>query len=226
MSTWKFGDGTFSNEKNPTHYYSQEGNYDVCLEVRDPKFEDCNRSYCTKIYTSQSVENCFSDIPDNYTWKWVEETVTRRPGCCDKKWDNPCDLIYWDLFRGGNGHFPISSDRNYSLESQNARNPLMSRLMKIPRFRETFLLAIEDMIGVFHSQQVHFDLESKFELIKEAVDLDPHFIYPKELFYHQNLVDYPLKLFKKEMSKVPSLSKFLNSRTAELINEVKTYKVK
>ena len=30
---WDFGDGTFSNEENPTHIYMTEGNYDVTLTV-------------------------------------------------------------------------------------------------------------------------------------------------------------------------------------------------
>jgi len=30
---WKFGDGTTSNEPNPTHIYEKDGNYNVCLVI-------------------------------------------------------------------------------------------------------------------------------------------------------------------------------------------------
>lgn len=32
---WDFGDGNFSNEINPTHNYSQNGNFQVCLTIYD-----------------------------------------------------------------------------------------------------------------------------------------------------------------------------------------------
>ena len=225
-SRWNFGDGTYSNQKNPTHYYSQEGNYEVCLEVSDPKFEDCNRSYCTKIYTSQSIENCFSDIPDSYTWKWVKETITRRSGCCDKKWDNGCELIYRDLMRGGRGFFPISSERNYSLYRRNARNPLMSRLMKVPKYQTIFYSAIQQMID--HFQDAHFldDQQEKSKLIQEAVESDPHYTYPLETFYYQNDFSRLFIKVKKEEPNIPSLIDFLTLRATELKNQIKSFQIK
>jgi gliding motility-associated-like protein len=42
---WEFGDGTVSNEANPTHVYQQAGSYDVTLTVSQP--EDCNSSSTT-----------------------------------------------------------------------------------------------------------------------------------------------------------------------------------
>ena len=35
---WDFGDGNFSTDENPTHFYSQIGNYDVKLSIRDTLF--------------------------------------------------------------------------------------------------------------------------------------------------------------------------------------------
>ena len=34
---WNFGDGSASNAQNPVHYYAANGNYNVCLTIKDPK---------------------------------------------------------------------------------------------------------------------------------------------------------------------------------------------
>ncbi len=34
---WEFGDGTVSNEQNPTHVYTKEGTYTAKLTVTDDK---------------------------------------------------------------------------------------------------------------------------------------------------------------------------------------------
>ncbi|MEG1499316.1 MAG: PKD domain-containing protein [Bacteroidales bacterium] len=42
---WDFGDGAFSRETNPTHYYRQSGRYDVSLSAKaDEKMSTCNKT--------------------------------------------------------------------------------------------------------------------------------------------------------------------------------------
>ena len=42
--TWNFGDGEISNDQNPTHNYSSNGNYEVCLTVENSV--GCARTSC------------------------------------------------------------------------------------------------------------------------------------------------------------------------------------
>jgi gliding motility-associated-like protein len=55
---WTFGDGDTSTDKNPTHEYSSEGIYTVCLTVTD--INGCTDSYCLKDYVV--IENPIADF--------------------------------------------------------------------------------------------------------------------------------------------------------------------
>lgn len=47
---WSFGDGTFSNQKNPTHKYNKFGKFEICLTVKDSsKTQNCSTKYCDTI---------------------------------------------------------------------------------------------------------------------------------------------------------------------------------
>ncbi|NNF34581.1 MAG: hypothetical protein HKN68_10755 [Saprospiraceae bacterium] len=219
-STWNFDDGTTLNEKNPVHQFSREGRYEVCLEVRDIKHQNCTRSYCSRIYTIQSNKNCISNIPDHYKQNLVHETITRRARCCDMKWDNTCDLIYRDLDRSGKGQFPISSERNYSLEFLNARNPLMSRLMGITKYRNFFLMTVKDIIDVFQSSVTHADIQEKHQLIKKALEQDPHFVYPIKSFNNQYKTYIQSGKPNSEDTTIPTLNEFLKERALELKKQI------
>ena len=65
--SWNFGDGTSSNEKNPTHTYSTAGNYTVSLTATNPNGTD---SKYTTINVSEKlilpVANFNSDITSGY----------------------------------------------------------------------------------------------------------------------------------------------------------------
>ena len=44
---WTFGDGSFSNQQNPTHSYSEPGTYHVCLQIETT--EGCVDSLCSDV---------------------------------------------------------------------------------------------------------------------------------------------------------------------------------
>jgi plastocyanin len=44
---WDFGDGSTSSEGNPSHEFSEDGTYTVCLKVEDN--QGCEKEYCDKV---------------------------------------------------------------------------------------------------------------------------------------------------------------------------------
>lgn len=62
---WTFGDGTSSNQVNPTHVYTNPGTYYVCLRIQkrnsNGTLTNCVRQICRFIYVGQviSPNPCF-----------------------------------------------------------------------------------------------------------------------------------------------------------------------
>jgi len=65
---WDFGDGYFSNLKNPEHLYSTQGIYNVCLQITDS---------CGADTICKSVAVCLMPEP-HFNWKANSQTVTFR----------------------------------------------------------------------------------------------------------------------------------------------------
>ncbi len=67
---WSFGDGTFSNQVNPTHSFAQAGSYMVCLKIirRTPNgvLTSCFGEVCYLIVVSPPVTPC--TLVSNFTW--------------------------------------------------------------------------------------------------------------------------------------------------------------
>ena len=53
---WDFGDGATSNEQNPTHTYTEAGEYEVCLTITDTA-SDCESTYCGYIFV-EDMNGC------------------------------------------------------------------------------------------------------------------------------------------------------------------------
>ncbi|MGE0064311.1 MAG: DUF3344 domain-containing protein [Methanobacteriales archaeon] len=69
---WDFGDGTNSTEQNPTHIYTQPGEYTVTLTVKGPGGEDTLTSYITvarvlNLQTNRTFDRIQDAINDNET---------------------------------------------------------------------------------------------------------------------------------------------------------------
>ncbi len=63
---WKFGDGGGSDEVNPTHTYSQPGEYDVCLVI--DAGNNCRKEYCEKIKVV-----CENPCPVEPYFEWKQD---------------------------------------------------------------------------------------------------------------------------------------------------------
>lgn len=57
--TWNFGDGNSSTTQNPSHTYSADGDYQVCLDIVTS--DSCSDQYCDSV----SI-NCLTTIDVNY----------------------------------------------------------------------------------------------------------------------------------------------------------------
>jgi PKD repeat protein len=57
LFNWSFGDGNYSNQPNPTHYYSKNGTYQVTLEVVDNQGESDSDSVLITIYNQDNTCN-------------------------------------------------------------------------------------------------------------------------------------------------------------------------
>jgi len=67
---WKFGDGTYSNEKGPVHLYERGGEYEVCLTVKVG--EDCKKTICKKLVIREcDVRAKFESKRDASQWNKV-----------------------------------------------------------------------------------------------------------------------------------------------------------
>lgn len=58
---WDFGDGTYSNLKNPTHNYSTSGNHDVCLTVSS-SLNNSVHTRCNRIISGEPNLTCRGNI--------------------------------------------------------------------------------------------------------------------------------------------------------------------
>ena len=53
--SWTFGDGSFSNVKNPTHVYPYNGNYIVCLTMNDSIAGTCYSTFCDSVLITDTI---------------------------------------------------------------------------------------------------------------------------------------------------------------------------
>ncbi|MEO6904017.1 MAG: PKD domain-containing protein [Bacteroidia bacterium] len=93
--SWYFGDGATSSLKNPSHTYTINGNYTVCLKIKST-VDTCNVSYCenVSIGTCNAYFSSYDSLNDiyfsnhstgnisDYLWDFGDGTVStlKNPG--------------------------------------------------------------------------------------------------------------------------------------------------
>ena len=69
-SSWSFGDGSYSTTASPSHTYSKDSTYYVCLKITDSAAK-CSATYCTKV-TVKSGKGC----SPSFTYTASGRTIT------------------------------------------------------------------------------------------------------------------------------------------------------
>lgn len=102
--SWSFGDGSSSNQLNPSHSYNSPGLYAVCLTIWD---STCQDTYCDSVFVQGSISSCQAGFSVNYSGSTVQFT--------DQSTSSPSPVIYWVWdFGDGNTAFTQNPNHNYA----------------------------------------------------------------------------------------------------------------
>ncbi len=58
---WEFGDGNYSYEQNPVHWYNAYGTYQVCLTITD-SLGNCTSTFCEAVELNNGSSDCQADF--------------------------------------------------------------------------------------------------------------------------------------------------------------------
>lgn len=101
---WTFGDGTFSTATYPTHVYSGQGLYDVCLTVTD-SVNGCTATWCDSIYIQnngcQAYFGYYADTTQSNTFQFMDLSAGNYTG------------VYWS-FGDGQSSTTINPSHTYA----------------------------------------------------------------------------------------------------------------
>ncbi len=92
---WEFGDGTGSMDQNPTHTYSGEGIYTVCLTITDAE-NNCENTMCMELM----IFNGPSDCENYFTYATNDGYTFAFSGSANSP--NPVSY-FWDFGDGTSG---------------------------------------------------------------------------------------------------------------------------
>jgi PKD repeat protein len=101
---WTFGDGTFSTATYPTHIYSGQGLYSVCLTVTD-SISGCTATWCDSIYIQsngcQAFLGYYADSLQANTYQFMDLSAGNYTG------------VYWS-FGDGQSSTAINPNHTYA----------------------------------------------------------------------------------------------------------------
>lgn len=84
--SWNFGDNNTSNASNPTHTYSNPGNYVVCLTVSD-SLNNCTHTFCDSITVSNGSGGGSGPCSAMFTSSVMNDSLyTFTPQVIDSSW--------------------------------------------------------------------------------------------------------------------------------------------
>ncbi|HAG42902.1 MAG TPA: hypothetical protein DCL31_05365, partial [Clostridium sp.] len=123
---WDFGDGTTSNDPNPTHLYTRDGNYNVKLTVTDDKGAYNSESTSVNVIDDSPKYILISHEP-NDTFETANGPIlsnTIAKGTLDES--NDKDIFYFDVTSAGEIDITVNNENaigmNWLLYSESDYN--------------------------------------------------------------------------------------------------------
>jgi len=170
---WTFGDGKSSTERSPTHTYDTPGSYNVKVTVNGDDGV-CNSSDDFLINTSVNYADCSALNGADAPSLGIPFLITLRfdPTCCDQ-WGNYCEDSY-SWLNGTGGGFGSS---NFAIDQRQNEGVLISRLLNIPEYYETYQAYMCDLVGgALDSIDILQYISTNEALLTPAVERDPNFL--------------------------------------------------
>jgi hypothetical protein len=222
---WDFGDGTYSNEKSPTHRFKEEGRYTVCLTVESDDYNvPCKNERCKIIRTRDYLQACSTDIPDSLDNELLQKVFELCADCCEKKWDWRCNLRYLDLAIGGTGYYEESIHMDFDLFPEDAANPLVARILHIPEYREYYLERMQFLIDhLLDPEMVNSFIITYSKIIEKSIGTDDLYPYPKDMFIDNLGMNEASGITRHPFYNTAKLIPFLHFRQQEIKDQIATH---
>ena len=105
--SWTFGDGSTSTVQNPSHTYSQDGNYEVCLTITDDS--GCHHTNCHQITVHPlSLQECHAFFTSDQIANSLEVNFTDSSS-------SQSTIVSWDWnFGDGEGSLQQNPSHTYA----------------------------------------------------------------------------------------------------------------
>ena len=200
---WEFGDGQFSNDLNPTHFYRRRGKYEVCMTIN--MSGHCEKKVCKKINLKSKTGIC-PTLTDQLSPNLFAKTIEQSQNCCEE-WTGTCDDYYQNIKVNDEVY-------EFGFYAEESKSVLVQKLMNVPeyksRYKEIMCQVLDEIIN---GDNIEAFLERNYNIIGQAVKDDPHLRQEEHVF---------LEEVRKSESRY-YLGNIIKQRRAELLADVDCY---